>query len=62
MSRARVPAFHFMAASLVLYLISDAVYGVLELTDVYESGHPVDAGYALLRPARGRRGPQPLRR
>ncbi|MBA3474336.1 MAG: PAS domain S-box protein [Rubrobacter sp.] len=44
---ARVPAFYFIVASLVLYLISDAVYGVLELADVYETGHPVDAGYVL---------------
>lgn len=35
---ARVPAFYFIVASFVLYLISDFVYAVLELTDIYKGG------------------------
>jgi len=43
----RVPAFYFIGASLLFYLISDVVYGALELADSYEGGNPVDAGYMI---------------
>ena len=44
---ARVPAYHFIGLSLMLYLIADTVYVALELTNAYEGGHSVDAVYLL---------------
>lgn len=44
---ARVSAYYFLGLSLILLLISDAYYAVLELADAYEVGHPVDAGYLI---------------
>ena len=44
---ARVPAFYLIGASLLLYLISDAVYGMLELAGLYETGNPIDVGYMI---------------
>ncbi|MDQ3304077.1 MAG: GGDEF domain-containing protein, partial [Actinomycetota bacterium] len=43
----RAPAYHLLGASLLLLLVTDAVYAALELADIYEGGHPVDAGYLI---------------
>jgi hypothetical protein len=43
----RAPAYHFIGLSLILYLVADTIYAVLELANAYEGGHPVDAVYML---------------
>jgi hypothetical protein len=47
MSEKRLPAYYFLGTSLVFLLIADTAYAAAQLTDTYQTGHLLDAGWLL---------------